>query len=463
MPRQITFSKFDLGVDLRKGPAVSDANRLQSLINGYVTTGLAIAKRPGLTKVATLEPGTKGLFAANGVLNTFYCQESTITHSNGLFRANRLENGNHPVAEVHYATMFNGYIYCVVSHEDDGIRHHYLDRAQTMVTDGNCPQSAASIKMASKIFAVGNNGDVVRYSATGNPRDWTTAEDAGFLPTGMNAQGEREANALGIYKKSLVVMSADSAQIWAVDPDPTGMGLEDAVANVGSSFPRTVVNVNGDLYFLSDYGFRSITTLAYTQNLSDVDIGSPIDTLVREDFRTLKTTPRSFYFYGTGQYVTCIGTKLYVYSVSASAKVKAWSVYYLPEEVDDVAQLGQDMYLRCGDNVYRLDQDASTDDGEVFETYIQIPYMDFKKPGVLKHVMGVDLVCEGSCYFSIGYNEAEPEAATPEVVIRGNTRPGGLIPLECLGTEFNFRIRNRDGKPFRLDAITVHYESLGPV
>ena len=67
----ITFNKFDLGIDLRKGPAVSDANRLREMKNAHVTTGLATQKRPGLTKVATLEPGTAGLFAAFGKLHTF--------------------------------------------------------------------------------------------------------------------------------------------------------------------------------------------------------------------------------------------------------------------------------------------------------------------------------------------------------------------------------------------------------
>ena len=47
----ISFTKFDLGIDHRKGPTVSDANRLQELKNGYVTTGLAISKRQGLTKI----------------------------------------------------------------------------------------------------------------------------------------------------------------------------------------------------------------------------------------------------------------------------------------------------------------------------------------------------------------------------------------------------------------------------
>lgn len=70
--KTITFDRFDCGIDWRKGASVSDANRLREMRNAYVTTGLAAQKRPGLIKVATLEPGTQGLFAASGQLHTFY-------------------------------------------------------------------------------------------------------------------------------------------------------------------------------------------------------------------------------------------------------------------------------------------------------------------------------------------------------------------------------------------------------
>ncbi len=81
---QITFDRFDLGIDLRKGASVSDANRLREMKNAYVTTGLATQKRPGLTLVQTLEAGTKGLFAAFGKLHTFYAQ-GTVNHANTLW------------------------------------------------------------------------------------------------------------------------------------------------------------------------------------------------------------------------------------------------------------------------------------------------------------------------------------------------------------------------------------------
>jgi len=460
----ITFGKFDLGIDQRKGAAVSDANRLREMKNAYVTTGLAAQKRPGLTKVAELEAGTKGLFAAFGKLHTFY-GDGTITHANPLFKANKVlfSGGAQAVADVPFADVFNAFIYCAVEYANGAVEHHYLDGSPaTHIADANCPDTRAALKTASKIFAVGAGiGDVVRYSKTGNPRDWSTVNDAGFLPTGLNSRGDRSTNALGIYQSKLVALSKDGAQVWVVDPDPASMRLEDMVENVGTNFPRTVANVAGDLYFLSDYGFRSITTLQMTNNLADVDVGSPIDALVRPETKVAGVNPKSFYFYGTGQYICAIGNRLFVYSISRSAKIAAWSQYFLSQPVDAFAELGQELYIRSGDVIYKLDESVNADDGMQFDVLIELPYMDFKTPGQLKQLTGIDVVVDGACYVSVGFDVRDPDAFTSEVKIKGNTRPGGMIPIECCGTEFAMRFRNYDDKPFRLDAITVHFQELG--
>ena len=473
----ITFNKFDLGIDLRKSAAVSDANRLREMKNAYVTTGLATAKRPGFTKVATLEAGTKGLASALGKLHTFYGGAQEITHAYPLFQANRLvcaeettddENSetsfsavHEAVTDVHYVDVFNGYLYVAAQH-GDLCRHHYLgDGEITQVTDANCPHTRAVVKTASKIFAISPDGATVRYSKTGDPAVWTETDDAGFLPTGLNALGSRNANALGLYRGNLVVLMRDGAQVWAVDPDPTAMSLAETVENVGSSYPQSLATVAGDLYFLSDFGFRSITTQQLVARLDDLDIGSPIDDLVRPVLKGLQGTPRAVYFYGTGQYLCAIDRQMFVYSVSRTSKIAAWSRYELPFPVDAMDELDGVLYLRSGDDVYKLDENAHTDDGTPYEVMLELPYMNFKSPGVLKRVYGVDLVMQGECFFSMGFDVRNTDAVTSEVRVVGNTYGGGLIPLEVAGTEFSPRFRNVTGEAFQLDALTVYYETLG--
>jgi len=462
--KAITFDKFDLGIDLRKGASVSDANRLRDMFNAYVTTGLATQKRPGLVKVATLEAGTKGLFASGGKLHTFY-GVGTLAHADPLFVANKVAHPDmpHDVAHVWFADIFNGFIYASVEYTDGKVTHHYLDESvQTHIADDKNPHSRAVIKAANKIFAVA--GDVVRYSATDKPRDWSTANDAGFLPTGLRFEGDRNANALGIYQKNLVVLASDGTQIWEVDPDPTAIRLSDVVANVGTDYPKTVASVAGDLYFLSDFGFRSITTLQYTNNLADADIGSPIDALVRKALRNPGSEPDAFYHYGSGQYMCLMGDLVFVYSISRQSKIAAWSRYQLPFIVDAHATLDGQLYLRSGDDVYRFTDEAHDDDGLVFEVLLELPYMDLKSPGQLKRVVGADVVMEGEAELSVAYDVRYPDDAyTPPVLVRGNTRPIGVIPVECSGTEFSLRFRCRNAQPFRLDAVTLYFESLGAV
>jgi hypothetical protein len=89
--------------------------------------------------------------------------------------------------------------------------------------------------------------------------------------------------------------------------------------------------------------------------------------------------------------------------------------------------------------------------------------MNFKTPGQLKRIYGADLVIDGKCEFSVGFDVRDPDAFTTPVKIKGNTRPSGMIPVECSGTEFALRFRNYDAKPFKLDAVTLYYDVLGPV
>lgn len=461
----ITFDRFDLGIDLRKGGSVSDANRLRDMKNAYVTTGLATQKRPGLAHVATLEAGTKGLQAALGKLQTFY-GVGTITHANTLFNANKAQLGgvDTAIAKVHYADVYNGYIYAALEYAGGTIKHNYFDAsAPYEIADVNCPHTAAVVKTAQKIFAVSADGATVKYCKTGDPTDWTTASDAGFLPTGLNAIGDRNTNALGLYQKKLVALARDGAQVWAVDPDPSNMALEDIVENVGTSYPRSLATVGGDLFFLSDFGFRSITTSRLIDKKEDVDVGSPIDSLVKAELASMTDAPRSVYFYGTGQYMCAIGQTLFVYSISRTAKIAAWSRYLMPFAIDAIAELNGVLYFRTGDEVYKFSEDAHTDAGDEYEVLLELPYMDFKAPGQLKHIWGFDLVMEGECYFSMGFDARNAEAVTDEVRVQGNSRGGGIVPLECSGTEFSPRFRNLDDSSFRLDALTIYYDVLGPL
>lgn len=466
----LDISRFDGGLDLRKGIAVNDANRQVQLENAFVTNGLALQKRPGLRKSTVLPRGTSGLFYLDGAPCVFHVVSPISLPS--PFRGYKLtpKVAGAPTLDIRnvmYVDAFNGFIYGAFQMSDNTTEHHYFDNsASTYVADANCPHSAIVMKAGSKLFSPGVGGQTLRFSRTGNARDWTEANNAGFLATGLHARGAREINALGLYKNSLVVLSRDNAQIWEIDPDPVKMRLSSVVENVGSKYNNTVQGMAGDLYFLNDYGFRGLTTLMYTNNLADSDIGSPIDKIVRAE--VLKGMPDqqpfSMYFYGTGQYMTWINRQMLVYSYSRASKIAAWSRYTFPAiggRLSAMAEGGGDAFFRSDDTIYKLDATTYTDDGKVFNVVIQLPYLDLKKPGRLKHVYGIDLVMEGNATVSVGWDSRDETAFTHPVEVSGNTRAGEIIPVGCTGTEFSIKVVNSDDKPFRLDSITVHFDDLG--
>jgi hypothetical protein len=456
----ITFDNFSSGLDVRKGASVSDANRLRVLDNCYVTTGKTIRKRPGLSVVATLEPGTVGLRAAAGKLNTFYAL-GTITHANPLFVANRVAHptlGSMELKKIEFSDVFNGYIYVAAGYNNGDIKHHYLDGSSpTHIADTNCPNTAAVVKKSSKMFAV--SGDVVRFCKTSAPRDWTTASDAGFLGVGIQQSGATNPTALGEYSGNLVVFFKDSAQVWQVDPDPANMKFLQGM-DVGCPFPHGAANMAGDVFFASFDGIRSITTQSTTGNLVDVDVGSPIDSIVKPVFVPAADV-RAFYFRGGGQYWALVGDTAYVYSFSRTSKISAWSAYTFPFVIADVTELDGDLYFRSGNSVYKLDDAATTDAGVPFTVAIEFPFLDFKTPGVLKQIYGLDAVMAGSANLSLRFDARQADFITPAVAVSGDTRPGEMTPVEVVSVGVAPVLDSAADATFELHALTFYYENLG--
>lgn len=467
MPKTISFDRFDFGLDLRKGLSTSDANRLRVLKNAHATEGRTIRKRPGTIKVATLEAGTTGLFSGNGKLNTFYGGTSVINHANTLFKANNVQ---HPttaslqLSEVHYGDVFNGFMYTSVQYTNGDIKHHYLDGAAagaTHIVDANCPNTKQVTKIASKIWSINPVGDTVRFSKTNAPRDWTTANDAGFLPVGLQQSGANQGTALGFYSNRLVVFFADSSQIWNVDVDPSLHAFLQAV-DVGSILPYSHANMGGDVFFLSPAGVRTITRQDVTTNLIDADVGSPIDReLLNNTFINISNA-KAQYYRGGGQYWLYSGNKAVVYTFSRTASISAWSVYEFPFNLDYMDELNADLYIRSGNDVYKLDRTVKTDDGTPYEVMIELAYLDFKSPGVLKQIQAMDAVVTGSCEISHRYDPRNTELVTnPPVIIQGDSRPGYLLPVELCAVSIAPVIRNFDDDEFELHQLTYYFESLG--
>lgn len=473
----ITFNQWGFGLDLRKGASTSDANRLRVLKNAYVTEGKTVRKRQGTTKIATLQAGTVGLFAGLGVLNTFQIVVPTyppVIHATALIKNNLLEDtlfiydptNTVKLASVVACEPFNGYLYVVAEQWDKtfpgGVyflhpEHHYLDVTPATGVPA-APLSSSIAKAASKLWSA--DGEVVKFCATNNPRDWTTVNDAGFLPVGLQQSGSKLSVTCGNYENRLVVFFPDSAQIWQVDPDPANHQYLNAV-DIGTKLLYAHTNMSSDVFFMSPAGVRTITRQGSTESLIDSDVGSPIDRELLNGAILDVISAKAQYVRSTGQYWLYAGNIALVFTFSRSSKISAWSIYEFPYPLDYIDELDTVLYIRSGDDVYRMDREVWTDDGTPYEVLMETPFADFKSPRVDKQITALDAVFTGTGDLSHRFDPRNPELITsPPVTITGDTQPGNTYPVELVTTNLATVIRNFDDKEFEVHSISYEFQVL---
>lgn len=517
----LTFDRFEGGLDLRPAAALSRANILRVLSNAYVTTGRSIKKRPCASLVATLEAGTVGLKASGTKLRTFYGHGAAITHANSLFlptRAPHITTGAAP-SKIHYCDQFNALPYVVAEYGDGTTRHHYLDdpgvwvtltaygsgifrRPTTVngfryevttggttaaaeptwpttigatvvdgtvtwtcrsfaVTDTNCPHTKQVTKRQQKMYAA--NGSNVNYCKTGDCRDWTAASDAGFLPAGLQATGSDVVTMVGQFQSNLVVGFSDSAQIWTVSSDPSANALTGTVENVGTLYHRSARALSGDLLFLSQSGFRSMSLLSLTNNLQDSDVGNPIDKLVTAEVAE-SDDPLSVYYPKLGQWWCINGTRVYAYSFSKTAKLTAWSVYDFPWTIDDATVLNQQLYVRTGNDVYKITTEVFKDGSlSIPLVDVQMYFQDAGRPGVLKQFIGMRTTGVGSPTVSYLFAAEDQTLESAAYELDPISVSGQLNPVELCSERIAPHFVHQKDEDFELSMASILYENLGAV
>lgn len=326
------------------------------------------------------------------------------------------------------------------------------------VEDEKCPNSSVVAIAASKIYAV--DEDIIPFSATVNPLDWSTANDAGYLPFGLQTYGANPAAALGLYRSNLVALNSGGMQMWQVDQDPTNMALLDAIP-IGCTYPKSVQPVMNDLVLVTGQGIRSIGIAAASTNLQAGDFGKQIDPLVQAALAG-DDTPIGLYVPSLGQYWAIFGAEAFVLTINGSSTdAMSWSRYVFPEAIADWTLLGDDLYLRTeNDKVWKVTKDALVDDeggADVeFEGRVWWNYLDLGELGLQKMMHGLDLVCTGEVAISIGYNQKNPAQATPDYTVDGDTVPGTMIPIAINAPSIQLRLTFSGNQYWQFTAASIY-------
>ena len=347
------------------------------------------------------------------------------------------------------------------------------------ITDPNCPQSKVVTIGSAKVFAADN--DIVRFSATANATDWSSSNDAGFIPFGLQAYGNEPCLMLGLYRSNLIAANTNGYQMWQIDPDPANIAILDAEP-VGCAYNKSAQPVNNDFVFLSPVGLRNIGTAGTSGNLQAGQFGKQVDPIVQAFVKQILAAglePRGLFFPGTGQYWLMLGSDVIVLTING-ASTMSWSRYTFPDVLTDWTVMNGILYLRsAGDLVWQMDPDTLVDDYQDSNDYtlflgsMSWNYIECGALGVDKMFEGFDLTIgtidyDGQvvfqnnvvCNVSFGYNQSNPEFATEPFAVTGDSIPGTMIPMPMVAPSFQPRLDFGGGQDWGWGAINLYVKPL---
>lgn len=326
-----------------------------------------------------------------------------------------------------------------------------------MVPDTRCPHSKQVAIAQGKVFA--GDKDITRYSATYNPLDWTLAEDAGFIPHGIQSVQEVDCTCLSIYRGNLAIFTASSLQLYKADPDPAAIVVLDQVESVGTNYEQGAIPVAQDVYFITSQGIRSISVSAAQQAMGAGDIGNPVDPIVTAILGP-DVTPMASFFPNLGQSLFFLGDQCLVLTSSPINKLTSWSLYQLPITVTDVATLDGDVYIRNDTAIYWLNPKANADYSGAFDVIIEWQYLDFGTPNAVKAWTGVALESDASGSMSLAYKIQNPGLRTVEKKV---LQDGGnaFLSFSLISTAVAPRLTFRSDQMTSFTTATLFFEPTG--
>lgn len=276
---------------------------------------------------------------------------------------------------------------------------------------GRAAATGNSIFVASRrIFSTA--GSLVEWStliSATNPNgatDWHSnsglATGTGFINVSNDAEGSERLLGCGRYMlNQMAAMTRRNIRVYNLDTDATKIGLIQPVDNTGTRAARSILGFGSvDLFYLSDSGIRSLRPRDTTNAAFVDDIGTPIDTFVRDHMDSLSDgvitravaamEPRD------DRYMLSLDSRVYVLSYFPGAQISAWTYFSPGFQITDWARVYDRLYARAGDTIYLYGGTTGTtypNAGEMVAT-VKLPFIANTPPGKFK-LDGFDQAGEG--------------------------------------------------------------------
>lgn len=160
---------------------------------------------------------------------------------------------------INNLALFNGTTWVHASSGDTGADFANAGGAQII----NAPKYVELFYNHLFIAGDSTNPQVVAHSSPSAEYDWLSANGAGQIVAGFDIVQ------IKVFRDALYVFG--TTDIKKIVVEGTDFVIKDVTTNIGCLAPDSVVEINGNLVFLSQDGFR---TIAATERVDDIELGN---------------------------------------------------------------------------------------------------------------------------------------------------------------------------------------------
>lgn len=242
------------------------------------------------------------------------------------------------------------------------------------------------------------------FSAITAPTQWISGIDYGFINMASQTAGQETLTVAAEYQGRMAIFSPNQIRIWSISEDSAANVFIQTLQNTGTVAPASVISYgNNDVFYLSNTGIRSIKARDASNAAYVSDVGTSIDTHVRDYLNTLTESQiaaaTAVIEPLDGRYWLAVGTRVYVFSFFPSKKISAWSYYDLDITITHFAKIGNRVYARGTDNsgndglyLYGGVNNDTYPAENVDPCVIEIPFFDASNPAAFKDLIGFDII-----------------------------------------------------------------------
>ena len=319
-----------------------------------------------------------------------------------------------------------------------------------------------------RLYVLG--GSTAYFSALADPTVFNdpNAVGNGFITMSNYFSAPEDLVSIAHYQGKLAFFSANTIQIWQTNADPTLFSLVQVLPNIGT-FAKDSVRSVGDLdaLFLHETGIRSLRARETSLSAFVLDIGSPIDLIIRAKLLECTEEERvgacSVIEPETNSYWLFIKDTIYVLNYYPTAKIIAWSTF-APIDSDGVEFVATSMQAHEGLIYIRGDDDAlyiyGGEDGQAYDATVAVaetPWLDNAKPATSKSSSAIDVAIEGTWAVKAGMDYFVA-TLSPVMNVNKSTFGYARIPYTARGTHFKLRLESQGATAARFSSILFHFQ-----